>query len=231
MLQRKIKGIALLSLGLLLITAVLSLLVYNCLEDQQAGTQSEEALRQLQAQIQWPTQTPAPKPTVEEPIQEIETTSAPTSVADESVQPTATAIQVDGDLYIGYLEIPTLHLTLPVMEEWSYPNLKKAPCRYKGSIATDDLIIAGHSYSRHFRYLWKLKKGDEVRFTDSSGTVYCYIVSGQERIPGNDSLQMQAGEWDLTLFTCTGDSKSRVTVRFQRECAKNYDLHSKNVDE
>ena len=28
--------------------------------------------------------------------------------------------------------------------------------------------------------------------------------------------EMEAGEWDLTLFTCTPDSRSRVTVRCVR---------------
>lgn len=197
--------------------AVLSLSVHNIVEDSQAGTQSEKALQQLQAQIQWPTPTPVFTATVEEPVQKPEMTMAPTPTKDETAQPTPTAIKVDGKNYIGYIEIPALDLTLPVMEEWSYPNLKTAPCRYIGGIATDDLIVAGHSYSQHFRYLWKLKKGDEVRFTDTSGAVHYYIVSGQERIPGNDSLQMQSREWDLTLFTCTGDSKSRVTVRCERK--------------
>ena len=36
------------------------------------------------------------------------------------------------------------------MESWSYPKLKVAPCRYRGSAYLDDLIIAAHNYDRHF---------------------------------------------------------------------------------
>ena len=44
--------------------------------------------------------------------------------------------EIEGNGYIGLLEIPALGLSLPVMSEWSYPNLKLAPCRYSGSAYT-----------------------------------------------------------------------------------------------
>jgi sortase A len=44
--------------------------------------------------------------------------------------------------------------------EWSYPLLKKAPCRYRGSIFTDGLIIAGRNFQRHFGNLKLLNSGD-----------------------------------------------------------------------
>ena len=41
--------------------------------------------------------------------------------------------ELDGEQYIGVLELPTLSLTLPVQSQWSYPALKVSPCRYAGS--------------------------------------------------------------------------------------------------
>lgn len=55
--------------------------------------------------------------------------------------------------------------------------------------------------------------GAEVRFTDVAGQTFRYTVVGQERIDGYDVEGMQAGDWDLTLFTCTWSRVSRVTVR------------------
>lgn len=55
-----------------------------------------------------------------------------------------------GHYYIGELEIPALGLELPVMDQWSYPRLRIAPCRYVGSVYSGDIVIAGHSYLRHF---------------------------------------------------------------------------------
>lgn len=56
----------------------------------------------------------------------------------------------NGYEYIGYLSIPSIGLALPVMKQWSYAGLKIAPGRYSGSLYTDDLVIAGHNYNRHF---------------------------------------------------------------------------------
>lgn len=121
--------------------------------------------------------------------------------------------KVKGSDYIGVLEIPRLKLELPVMSSWSYPKLRKAPCRFEGSAYSGDLIIAGHNYSRHFGRLKNLVKGDTVRFTDAAGNVFMYQVSGQEKLGGTDLTRMRAGEWDMTLFTCTYGGRSRVTVR------------------
>ena len=40
-----------------------------------------------------------------------------------------TEVEIDGNLYIGYISIPALNKELPVMSTWSYPKLKIAPCR------------------------------------------------------------------------------------------------------
>lgn len=121
--------------------------------------------------------------------------------------------EIDGHDYIGVLEIPKLELSLPVMAEWSYPKFKKAPCRYVGSAYTGDMIIAAHNYERHFGKIKTLELGDVVRFTDVEGNVFNYAVSGFETLGKTDVNQMEAGEWDLTLFTCTPGGAKRVTVR------------------
>ncbi len=128
---------------------------------------------------------------------------------------------VDNKTYIGKLSIPKLDKKLPIQNEWTDKNGKISPCRYKGSAEEDNLIIAGHSSAAHFGYLLRLKKGDKVTFTDASGTKYEYRVKYTERIKGTDKKRMEKKgtgdkDWDLTLFTCTTDSRSRITVRLGR---------------
>ena len=122
-------------------------------------------------------------------------------------------ISLDGEKYIGILEIPSLDLSLPIMKSWSYPKLKIAPCRYKGSAYSGNLIICGHNYDRHFGHLKDLNKGDEIRFTDTEGNEFVYTVAYLDDIEKHDIARMNAGQWDLTLFTCTKGGKTRVTVR------------------
>lgn len=126
-------------------------------------------------------------------------------------------VEIDGREYIGVLSIPSLGLDLPVLYQWSYDLLKEAPCRYSGSFQDDSMIVAGHNYRKHFSGIKNMRQGDAVRFTDVNGTIYRYTVEDLERIRGTDVEGMEAGAWDLTLFTCTYGGQDRMAVRCVRD--------------
>ena len=190
--------------GLLLIAAALALTAYNVADARRAEQSAERVLEALEAAA----------PPVEERPGEPEVQESPAYLGDpEMPMPT---VEVDGNAYIGTLEIPALELSLPVMSQWSYPGLKIAPCRYVGSAYLDDLIIAAHNYESHFGRLNQLAPGDGVTFTDEDGNVFSYRVSLIEELPGTAIEEMEAGAWDLTLFTCTLGGRARVTVRCER---------------
>lgn len=126
------------------------------------------------------------------------------------------AQEIDGHNYIGFVGIPALELELPVMADWTYPQLKIAPCRFTGSIFTDDLVIMAHNFERHFGRIRDLKPGDTVTFTDMEGQTISYEVVVLDILHPTAVEDMTAGEYDLTLFTCTYGGKSRVTVRCDR---------------
>lgn len=121
--------------------------------------------------------------------------------------------KIDKYDYIGVINIPSLNLELPVMNNYSDERLRIAPVRYYGSIYTNDLIICAHSYKTHFGYLSKLEQGDKVVFTDISGNVYVYEVLEIEILNSDDITYMIDNDFDLTLYTCTNDGLQRVTVR------------------
>ena len=118
---------------------------------------------------------------------------------------------------IGIIEIPSINIKLPVLSTWSYSLLKKAPCRYTGSIYLDNMVIAAHNSEAHFKKLSNLQEGDIVTFTDAVGNVFTYTVAGIELLQPDEVDNMTNGQWPLTLFTCTYGGASRVTVR----CEKN----------
>ena len=99
------------------------------------------------------------------------------------------------------------------MSDWSYPQLRIAPCRYYGSVGTEDLIIAAHNYSRHFGNIKNLLPGDEVYFTEMDGTVTAYEVAETDTLNPAAVEEMTDSGYALTLFTCTYGGQSRVTVR------------------
>ena len=118
---------------------------------------------------------------------------------------------------IGIIEIPSINIKLPVLSTWSYSLLKKAPCRYTGSIYLDNMVIAAHNSDAHFKKISNLQEGDIVTFTDAVGNVFTYTVAGIELLQPDEVDNMTNGQWPLTLFTCTYGGASRVTVR----CEKN----------
>lgn len=186
--------------------AALCLVSNNVREARQAAQAAQRALQDLESSLV--SRKDAPEAEQSELVPEL---SVPAYLLDPTMEmPT---LSIDGHDYIGTIEIPALELALPVMSQWSYPNLKLSPCRFEGSAYLGDLIIAAHNYRSHFGGLKDLVAGDDVVFTDADGNVFRYQVTELETVGGNDLETLEGGDWDLTLFTCTSARTTRVVVR------------------
>jgi sortase A len=116
----------------------------------------------------------------------------------------------------GILEVPETDTRLAIISEWSYPFLTVSACRYSGS-PDEQMILLAHNYPNHFGKLDQLESGDDVSFTDINGTVYNYKVTNSEIWETGQLREIISGDsWDLTLFTCTYDGRSRVVVRCEK---------------
>lgn len=198
--RRRAPGSLLMTGGLLLLAAALFLTGYNLWEQRRAEQSVSRVLEELDI-------APAPAQETADPQE--------TVIPDYLLAPTMEmpTEEADGKDYIGVVEIPALGLSLPVMSGWSYPDLKIAPCRYAGSAYQGDLIIMAHNYRSHFGNLKNLSIGDEVVFRDVDGNEFRYEAVELETLEKTAVEEMQAGDWDLTLFTCTVGGQTRVTVR------------------
>lgn len=176
-------------LGIVCLLGSVGLMVYNRWEADRAAKASQAMLDEIQSKIGEPSPTPA-------------------GTSTEMV-----TIQVEGYSCIGVLSVPVLELELPVLDDWSYAKLKKAPCLYYGSCYEKDFVIAAHNYQAHFGRLSELQAGDSVRFIDVTGTIHFYEVALVETLPADATEAMIASGFDLSLYTCTTGGGSRVTVR------------------
>lgn len=202
--------------GSLLIGAALCILLWGGLDEQRAARSAQTALAELEA-VEMPA-APVKEPRHPEASAALEDPEPPADFPAPEREMPVTA--VDGVDYLGKLEVPALELALPIISQWSNSLLKVAPCRYAGSVYRDDMILAGHNYRAHFSRLKELQVGDAVIFTDVEGNRFYYTVSRFEELPGTAVQEMESGEWDLTLFTCTAGGKARLTVRCVREAAQ-----------
>lgn len=189
--------------GLLLIAAALLLTGYNLWDEWRAGQTAQQVLEQMPVTAE--TQEPSPDPNEQE---------IPDYILNPDMEmPT---VEVDGNNYIGTLDIPRLNISLPIMSEWSDARLKTAPCRYVGTAYKSGFVIAGHNYRRHFGPLGRIAPGDRVTFTDVDGNVFAYDVAEIQVLKPAAIEDMVSQEWDLSLFTCTLGGQTRLTVRCER---------------
>lgn len=177
--------------GALLIVAALSLMLYNYSADRRASQAANSLIPKLKF-------------------------SLTESQENDNNSDEMKIVIIDGYGYVGYLSVPDLDLELPVMAECDYDRLKISPCRYYGSVKTDDMVIAAHNYTRHFGRLSRLKAGSSIVFTDMDGNMYSYKVSNIETLSPTATAEMILSEWDLTLYTCTYGGASRITVRCEK---------------
>lgn len=224
---KKIVSVSLVVIGILLIGSGVALAVYNFWDDGRASDAASSVLDHLEMLQQAQIDSGAPSDPGASPIPEASGTAGsgsdlepPTGgyIPDYQLNPNMDppAVEIDGSRYIGTIELPNLGIKLPVHENWSYPNLKIAPCRFQGSPYLDNMIICGHNYTTHLGRIKNLQPGDPVIFTDMDGNVFRYQVTKTEIIDQTHPEQIPAGDWDLTLFTCTLARVTRVTVRCDR---------------
>lgn len=186
----KNRGLILISIGFLFIVMSFGMIYYNKYENKNAGIKSKEVYNKI-----------------EESVKQISNNIESTEMK---------VVNIDGYDYIGTIKIPSLNLELPIMSDWDYNKMKISPCRYYGSVFTNDLVVCAHSYNNLFRRLKELNIGDIVILTDMNNNEYYYEVKVTEVLSPRDVKEMIESEFDLTLYTCTTDSINRFTVRLNR---------------
>ena len=234
--MRRKKGSFLIKAGCVMILAAGALTGYNLYDEHRAAQKASSALVELDAvvnknaaapssvqlyvdipgvQVQEPQIITMPLPDTQVPSVENPVTLPEMEVPDYILNPRMQmpVVQHEGNDYIGVLEIPRLGLRLPVMSQWSYPGLKKAPCRYAGTPYLDNFVISAHNYDSHFGRLKKLTEGERIFFTDADGNRFGYEVALIETLQPTSIDEMKNSDFDLTLFTCTVGGQMRVTVR------------------
>jgi len=127
--------------------------------------------------------------------------------------------------YKGYkvsakLEIPKIKLETYVLEEFSNDSLNVSVTKFWGPNPNEvgNLCIAGHNFQRKnmFRNLKKLEVGDTFYISDNKIGKLEYEVYELYRVTPDDISclsQETEGKREVTLITCTNDSKKRIIVK------------------
>ena len=197
-------GILSMLIGAALVLGSLSLFLNNERESSEAGAFSQEVMPSIQNEILQALET-APMELDGSENTPVELLRPEDLIMTEKV--------INGYAYIGYLTIPDLNLELPVMSGWDNTRLRISPCRFSGTVKGEDIVIMAHNFKSHFGYLNTLTEGSKVQFVDMDGMVWQYEVVAKDILAAEAVEDMTAGEYDLTLFTCTTNRTHRITIR------------------
>lgn len=126
----------------------------------------------------------------------------------------------------GRIEIPKIKVDYPILsgetksEQETEALLKMSPLKFHGPEINEvgNYCIVGHNYrnSKFFSKVPTLENGDIIRITDMSGKVVEYSVYTKYNVVPSDTTctdQRTNGKKEITLITCTNDSKERVIVK------------------
>lgn len=123
---------------------------------------------------------------------------------------------------LGTMEIPATNFKYPVLEKVTKKSIETAVAFLYGSGLNQpgNTVIIGHNYRNglFFSNNKKLNIGDKIYITDNDGKKLTYTIYNKfETTPEDTSFYQRdtGGKAEVTLSTCTDDSKARLII-----CAK-----------
>lgn len=136
---------------------------------------------------------------------------------------TSTYTAPNGKKYetVGVVTIPKLNITYPILSKTTDALMKVSACKFHGANPNEigNLCVIAHNYRRKgvfFSDVPDLVVGDIVEIQDLSQRIIQYEVYDIHTVlPDNvsDTTQKTNGKKEVTLITCTDDSKQRVIVK------------------
>ena len=121
---------------------------------------------------------------------------------------------------IGIIEIPRINVKYPIIAETTDSLLKVSVCKFWGPDANQvgNICVVGLNYknSKFFSKVPTLSVGDVVKITDLTGTTVEYEAYDIYTVEPTDTRctsQLTHGKREVTVITCTDDTKFRVVVK------------------
>lgn len=121
---------------------------------------------------------------------------------------------------IGRITIPKIGVDYPIFSETTDELLKISICKFHGGNPNEvgNLCLAGHNYrnNKFFSKVDTLVIGDIIEITDLSKRKIQYEIYDIHTVDPSDrsdTTQLTNGKKEVTLITCTDDTKQRIIVK------------------
>ncbi len=212
---------------------LICILVSFCIYAEYDKSKSEETAQQILTNFN--EETPVEDTTIaknniliavlDETVAQIDESSTEPQATLENVKTETTK---DGYEYIkiATINIPKINVNYAVLDgktdsvEETEALLKMSPTKFWGADPNEvgNFCIVGHNYrnTKFFSKVPTLENGDIIEITDKSGKMLQYAVYSRYEVTPDDvscTSQLTEGRKEITLITCTDDSKMRVIVK------------------
>ena len=123
-----------------------------------------------------------------------------------------------GYAMVGTLEIPSIKLKYPVLDRATKMSMEVSIGLVYGKLnQVGNATIMGHNYRNgtFFSNLKKVKEGDKLYITDTTGLKVEYVVYQMYETSSTDfdyASRDTGGKREVSLSTCTDDVKARLIV-------------------
>lgn len=143
------------------------------------------------------------------------------TVTEELIQKN-TSVSPSGQEYytIATINIPSINCHYPILNLTTDELLKISPCYFWGAEPNKEgnFCIVGHNYrsDKFFSKVPKLENGEIIEIKDLTGKTVKYKVYDKYIVEPEDvscTSQLTNGKTEITVITCTNDSKKRVVVK------------------
>lgn len=143
------------------------------------------------------------------------------AVTDELIERN-TSVSPSGQEYytIATINIPSINCYYPILNLTTDELLKISPCYFWGAEPNKpgNFCIVGHNYrsDKFFSKVPKLENGEIIEIKDLTGKTVKYKVYDKYIVEPEDvscTSQLTDGKTEITVITCTNDSKKRVVVK------------------
>lgn len=209
---------------------LICILISFCIYAEYDRNKSEEVSQKILADLQETTDTTVAKNNVMIVVLDEEEQSAEIVDTPSTVQTSATTTKKTSQGYeystIATINIPKINVQYAIIdgktdsEEETEALLKISPVKFWGANPNEvgNFCIVGHNYRNKlfFSKVPTLEYGDIIEITDLSGKTVKYSVYDKHEVDPedtSDTTQLTNGRTEITIITCTNDSKRRVIVK------------------
>ena len=107
-------------------------------------------------------------------------------------------LSLEGEDFVGILEMPRYGSVLPVCGNWG--SISRYPCLFNGNVYEQTIQIGGTAQKGQFDFYREISVGDSVFFTDMEGNRFSYRVTDIRYEKHADPASLGRKDGALTLF-------------------------------